>query len=345
MTEVMDTLTSSMFGDDLRVEFVAFADPDVIDTVRRWDGVVWAEGALDLPAEFSLNGATYSAAIAGVDTASRHRTIHDRQGSAIVIPAEGVVIGTTIEKRLGARVGDTVMVSLPAFMRTGESARSVFVKVVAICDEPIGTVAYMDRAYLWRVFKGQLEMPPGGISSLRLLVSDSRSEEVRRRLERMPEVGAVSSISDIRKMVDEVMSRFRQYVDYMSLFGAALAFSIVFSTVTINVLERTSEVATMRTLGVSRREVGLMLTIENLILALFGTAVGLPIGGWFVKQFVVAAQTEEQMELFSMKPALTVQTYVSAAVLVIIVVLVSQWPGLRMLGRLDLAKSTKERAT
>jgi putative ABC transport system permease protein len=345
MALVMDTLMSSMFVDDLRVEFAQYEDPRVISTVRSWEGVVWAEGSLDIPVEFAHDGLTYSAGVAGVDPESRQRTVLDKEGRAIDLRQDGVVIGTTVEKRLGVRAGDLVQVSLPAFMRSGDTSRSVEVEVIAICDEPIGTVAYMNRNYLWRVFKEELDMPTGAVSGLRLQVNGERTEEVRRRLEALPEVGAVVSITEVRKMLDEIMARFRQYVDYMSIFGAALAFSIVFSTVTINVLERANEVATMRTLGVSRVEVGLMVTVENLALAVIGTVVGLPVGGWFVRQFVIAAQTEEQMELFSMKPALATGTYMLAATLILLVVLVSQWPALRMLNRLDLAKATKERST
>ncbi len=345
MTVLMETLTATMFGDDLRVELIQYEDPRIVDTLRRWEGVVSVEGTLDVPAEFSRNGLAYSAAISGIEPAGSQRVIVDRSGAPIDLTRNGVVLGTTVQKRLQARVGDKVRVALPAFMRTEKATRTLEVEVIAICDEPIGTVAYMNRDYLWSVFKEEIDMPTGAVSSVRLLVNDEHSEVVRRRLEQLPEVAAVSSIADVRKMVNEIMARFRQYVNYMSVFGAALAFSIVFSTVTINVLERTNEVATMRTLGVSRREVGTMVTTENLLLALFGTAIGLPVGGWFVKQFILAAQTEEQMDLFSMKPALTGETYALAAALIFVVVLVSQWPALRMLNRLDLAKSTKERAT
>ncbi|HXH62348.1 MAG TPA: ABC transporter permease, partial [Fimbriimonadaceae bacterium] len=109
--------------------------------------------------------------------------------------------------------------------------------------------------------------------------------------------------------------------------------------------ERTNEVATMRTLGVGRMQVAAMITTENVLLALIGTIIGLPFGRWFFERFWAAAQTEEQMDLFSMQTHVFASTYVLAAVLIFIVVLLSQIPGLRMLGRLDLAKATKERAT
>jgi putative ABC transport system permease protein len=345
MTVIIDDMTSSMFGDDLRVEFIQYQDPDIVDTVSRWDGVVWAEGTLDVPAEFVFRGRAYSAAVLGVDPGSQQRTIRDFGGSPIDLDQDGIAIGPTIQDRLGVKVGDTVQLRLPAAMRRDDVSRLESVQVVAVCDEPIGTVAYMDRARVWRLFKEQLDMPPDAVSSVRLQVQTGRGEELRRRLTDLPDAGAVTSIADVRKMVEQMMNTFRTFVNYMLVFGAALAFSIVFSTVTINVLERTSEVATMRTLGVTRREVALMVTLENLMLAVIGTAVGLPVGRWFVERFWFAAQTEEQMELFSMEVTVLPQTYVMAGVLILVVVLLSQVPALRMLSRLDLAKATKERAT
>ena len=345
MTSLMDELTATMFGDDLRLEFIQYQDPDVVDAVARWPGVVWAEGSLGVPAEFTFGGSSYSAAIMGLDPGSQQRTIRDEAGAPIDLGQEGVVIGRTIQKKLGARVGDVVQVRLPAAMRREAVSRTEEARVLAVCEEPIGTVAYMDRSLVWQMFKEQLDMPTGAVSSIHLQTDPERMEEVRRRLLELPDAGAVSSISDVRDMVDEMLSTFRQFVNYMLLFGAGLAFSIVFSTVTINVLERTNEVATMRTLGVSRWEVSAMVTIENLLLALVGTAVGLPIGRWFFEQFWLAAQTEEQMELFTMKAYVFPSTYILAGSLIIAVVLASQFPALRMLNRLDLAKSTKERAT
>jgi putative ABC transport system permease protein len=345
MLVIMDRLTSSMFSDDLRLEFVQYQDPGVVDAISRWDGVVWAEGSLDVPAEFLFRENAYSAAIMGIDPGSQQRTVHDADGRPIDLSQEGIVIGPTIQDRLGAQVGDTIQVQLPAAMRREGVARTENVRVIAVCDEPIGTVAYMDRSLVWRHFKEQLDMPPNAVTSVRLQVHEDRIEELRRRLTGLPDAAGVTSVTDVRKMVDQMMNTFRTFVNYMLVFGAALAFSIVFSTVTINVLERTNEIATMRTLGVSWREVAGMVTLENLLLALAGTAIGLPVGRWFVEQFWFAAQTEEQMELFSMEVTVLPQSYFMAGALIIVVVLLSQVPALHMLSKLDLAKATKERAT
>ncbi len=345
MTVTIDRLTETMFNDDLRAEFAVYQDPDVVATVSQWEGVVWAEGVLDVPAELELSGNVYSASIAGLDPGSRQHVVRDAEGRPIDLDQDGIVLGRTIQMRLGARIGDTVRIRLPAVMRRDDVTRTESVRVVGVTNEPIGTVSYMERSRLSSLFKEHFDMPPDAVSSVRAQVQRERSEEIRRRLLQLSDIGAVSTVSEVRKMVDEMMALFRQFVMYMSVFGAALAFSIVFSTVTINVLERTNEVATMRTLGVSRMQVAAMITLENLLLATIGTALGLPIGRVFVEYFVIATQTEEQMELFSMEAAILPQTYVIATVLIFAVVLVSEVPGLRLLNKLDLARATKERAT
>jgi putative ABC transport system permease protein len=146
-------------------------------------------------------------------------------------------------------------------------------------------------------------------------------------------------------MLDNLMALSHRFINMMFLFGTALAFSITFNMVTVNVLERTSEVATMRTLGVGRWRIFGMITVENLLTAAIGVVLGLPLGRLLVEAFFRAAQTEEQMELLSMRVVVAPGTYIMAAVAVILVVLVSQVPALSHVNRLDLARATKERVT
>ena len=57
-------------------------------------------------------------------------------------------------------------------------------------------------------------------------------------------------------------------------FGAALAFVVVFTTFTANVTERTREIATMRTIGEDNLRLTVMITLENLAIAIAGDPAG-----------------------------------------------------------------------
>ncbi len=59
-------------------------------------------------------------------------------------------------------------------------------------------------------------------------------------------------------------------------FGAALAFVVVYTTFTANVTERTREIATMRTIGEDNLRLTVMITLENLAIAV----AAIPLGIW-----------------------------------------------------------------
>ena len=166
----------------------------------------------------------------------------------------------------------------------------------------------------------------------------------RSRLLDLPYAGSVLSIPQIRGLVTRMMETFRVFVLIMEFFGVALALAMIFNIVTINVLERTSEIATLRTMGVSRRQITIMVCTENLAVALMGILLGLPLSRWFIDMFWRAAQTEEQQELFTFNVAVKSETFVISVVAILFAVLLSQIPALRLVSRLDLVKATEERA-
>lgn len=77
---------------------------------------------------------------------------------------------------------------------------------------------------------------------------------------------------------------------------------------------------------------------------LIGIAIGLPFGRMLAVGFITAAQTQEQMELFSFNVVISPRTYFLAALIILTTVVLSQIPALLHVNRLDLARAAKERA-
>ncbi|MCL6554085.1 MAG: FtsX-like permease family protein, partial [Firmicutes bacterium] len=240
--------------------------------------------------------------------------------------------------------GDLVWVALPRG-RTEEEPRSHPVRVAGFVWEPIGTVAYLPADAVRRLFRRELALPHGAVSGIRIKADPRHRAAIRERLLGLPDAAAVTVLEDIERMMDNLMGTARRFITVMLLFGMALAFSITFTMVTINVLERSNEVATMRTVGVGRWTVLGIITMENLLTALLGVLLGLPLGRALVEGFFRAAQTEAQMELFSMKIVVRPGTYAVTALAIVAVVLLSQFPAMRQVNRLNLARATKERVT
>ncbi len=116
-----------------------------------------------------------------------------------------------------------------------------------------------------------------------------------------------------------------------------MAFVVIYNTFTANVIERTREIATMRTIGEDGAHLAGMVTLENLLLA----CVGLPLGVWLglrTAEAVLAAMSSEQ---FSLQIVVQPWTYVWVVAAAIVVLLLSEIPPIRRINKLDLAEATK----
>lgn len=147
--------------------------------------------------------------------------------------------------------------------------------------------------------------------------------------------------AETRKELDEMLDYAISFMWIMLGFGAALALAIVFTIVTVNILERRRELATMRTLGEGKTRIAAMITIENLLLGLAGLIPGILLGYGLALYFFRLMQTD----MFSFDLVIFSRTYVLTAGLVILIMLISQLPGIRQVNRLNLAQVIKEQAT
>lgn len=340
----VDLMVGSVFKDDIRVEFLGYQDRNVVNRIRSWPGVVWAEGTLEVPVEFTKGRRTYSALLVGLDPGTRLQDLQDADGRVVRLTDAGMLLGQTLRLKLGVGEGEVVLLSLPR-SRVLEQPAVRTARVTGFVWQPIGTIAYMPADQVRRLFREDLSLPLGAISSVRVKADPRYLSEIKTRVLSLPRAGAVMVLPEIRKMFESLMALSGRIFSIMLLFGMSLAFSITFNMVTVNVLERANEIATMRTMGVGRWRIFGMITAENLLTAAMGVCLGLPMGRALVEMFFRAAQTEEQAELFSMKVVVYPGTYAMAAAAIVLVVLVSQLPAILQVNRLNLARATKERVT
>lgn len=126
----------------------------------------------------------------------------------------------------------------------------------------------------------------------------------------------------------------------MLVCGAVLAGTMIFTTVSVSIGERTREVATLRASGVSTRTIARLVTAENLLVALLGIVPGVVLG-LVGGRLMMATYTTGQFALeFMVAPT----TVVVSVLTILAVAAASQVPGLRSLARLDLAQTVRERA-
>jgi putative ABC transport system permease protein len=120
-------------------------------------------------------------------------------------------------------------------------------------------------------------------------------------------------------------------------FATVVAFGVVYNNARISLAERARELATLRVIGFSRREVGAVLVTELVILALLAVPLGLLLGTGFATVIVKTVNTET----VRLPLVLTSSNYAFAVTVVVVASTFSALVVLRRLGQLDLVGALK----
>ena len=331
MLDTMDNAFDVQFNEiqkhDLKTVFTQGIDYRKTEVFQSWQQVRRAEPIAEIPVKL-VNGehSEHSAVTAIMEDATLLRPEH--VAGAQPLSTDGIFLTETLARDLDLEVGDTVMVE-------SERADRAF-PVDGLVRFPMGESAYMrlpQAATLMRGFHAT--------SALLELEQSEYEAEVTRMLEMRAYVLSVERSAAVREGFEELMALTNQFIGIMTVFGMSLAAFAVFNTVTLNVTERSRELATMRTLGFSKRQVNMLITVESLITGVIGILLG------FVLGYAIEAYLVGQMSTLDWNMDIIIEpsTYIIVGVLTLAVLLLSQVPGLRGLHKRNLADATKELAS
>ncbi|MEU8346479.1 ABC transporter permease [Spirillospora sp. NPDC048832] len=291
-------------------------------------GVRAAEPAAHLDVTITSGGAGYSTTVVGLPERTRMHRFLTPGGGERALPARGALLGSALRGRLGVDTGDRIGLRLAG-------GRTVTTTVAGFVDEPLGTRAY---AALGQVAAWDPGARPGSV----LVAFDPGADRaaVERALTARPGVVAYTDAQALKKTMDRYMDLFYVFVAVMLAFGGLLAFTVLFATLSVNLAERGTELATLRAAGVGRRRLARLVTAENLLVTAAGAVPGLILGRLATGAFLGAFNSD----LMSFRAEIAPATYAWSALAVLAVAWLAQRPGLRGLARMDLAALVRERA-
>ncbi|WP_282710104.1 FtsX-like permease family protein [Lancefieldella sp. Marseille-Q7238] len=199
---------------------------------------------------------------------------------------DSVVLSEKIAKKLNVQVGDTITVY--------EQDR---IGNVADAGRPL-TVTGITENYAWHyMYLGvDAEQSLGSRENISyaLLFSAPNDETIRQHLgDELSKDSRVATASDINatiKVYRESLAVVGQVVAILIISAALLAFIVLYNLTNINIEERIREIASLKVLGFTRREVDAYVFREVFLLTLGGSGLGLVLGS-VLEGFVV--QTAE----------------------------------------------------
>jgi putative ABC transport system permease protein len=321
---------------DVTAGFVPEQPGRAITQIASWAPVERVEPSLEIPVEVERGGVRHPTILSGLAPSSELRRLTDESGRKVAPGRGEALLGRLLRDKLGVGEGDLVRIHYAQNRR--EFKITTTVRVGPEITQPVGSIVYMDMDEVERLFANRLGYPLNAVSAALIQTRDGQTGWLRERLERMPSVAAVRTQAQTQEQIEEMLKFTQAFIGVIAFFGVGLAFAVVFTSVSISVLERTRELATLRTLGYGLRRIAWFITVENLLIAALGIAAGIPLGRWLDIALVRASQTES----FTMEPVIFARTYVIAIIGVLLLTLLAQLPSFAYVRRLNLAAATKE---
>ncbi len=236
---------------DLKVALVVSTGADeVLSELRNFPGVLGAEVLRAAPVRLRSGHRSRDVALSGTSPSSRLRQMVNLKMAPRPLPADGMVLTAKLAEVLHVHAGDTLEVQL----LTGDR-RTGIIPVTGVVNEPIGFGATMadDALARWLGERPLADMALVEMDEAQVPAFLARTKEI-------PRVTSAIQQKTLIALFQEMMNR-TMWVDLVFLggFAGALAFSIVYNDARIALSERARELATLRVIGFTHREVARLL--------------------------------------------------------------------------------------
>ncbi len=310
---------------------LGLAEPSSARTMHEFErlpGVIDAEPTRMAAVRIHFNGRSRQIALRSLEIGGRHNRAVDIRGKEIPPPAEGLIISAKLAEVLDARPGDELIVEAL------EGKRPIRpVKLVALAEDFTGIAAYMERRAVNRFLEeGDV------ITGATLTLDAAQRAEFLRALKGIPRVSAVAIKESMRQAFRETTAQSMGLIQTIYLtFAVIVAFGVIYNNARISLAERARELATLRVIGLTQREVGAIIVIELAILAAAALPLGLLMGTGLATGIIQSVNTET----VRLPLVFTSYTYTFAILVVIIASSFSAFVVLRKLKQLDLIGALK----
>ena len=294
-------------------------------------GVMRAEPMRMISVEFQHNTITHRGALSAIEPQNQLYPIFDDVSRSVqTVPDSGVVLASRLAKKLDVDVGDELWVEVLQGRRP-----TLPLKVVDIIETYIGMPAYINLEYMNRLLKeGQ------SFEYANLLIDPAKQPLLFEKLKSTPNVSSVmikqAALEEFEKTLIEHLMVF---ISMFSTLAAVLGFGVAYNSTRIALSERGRELATLRVLGFTRKEISYVLLGEVMMLILVGLGMGCFIGLGLVWSMASSFDTE----LFRIPLIIENSTYGSAVMVILVATFISAALVRNRVDKLDLIRVLKTR--
>ena len=246
---------------------------------------------------------------------------------------DGFVLTEKLAAELGVRAGDAVTLTEQDAIgnATGTSYEAT---VTGIVENYVYHYAYMGPA----LYEQLMGKAPDYRTVLAVTTSDP---DLRVQFSNdLLAAGGVKTVAYNDETIDayrDMMSSVNMIVVVLVTAAAALAFIVLYNLTNINITERMREIATLKVLGFTPREMNAYIFREIFLLVAIGCAVGLVLGVWMEGFVVVTAEVDQIMFGRAIHPTSFLLAFLLTMLFTVLVMLAMRGK----LRRIDMVESLK----
>lgn len=330
IARVVNVMFRAVYREDVSVVFNEPRPAGVRYEVEHLPGVTRVEAHRFVPARLRFGHRRRRLALTGLERGAELWRVVDMDYRVTHLPPEGVLLTKKLAESLGVKSGDVLTVEVL------EGERPVRqVPVAGTVDDLIGMSAYMDLDALNRLMhEGKT------ISGLHLMVDEDALPALYANLKKTPAVRSVIIPGALLENFNQTLARtMGTSTAVLIFFACVIAFGVVYNGARIALSERGRELASLRVLGFTQREVGVMLLGEQALLTLLAIPIGW-VFGYLLSWLITWAIDTELMRL---PLVISSRTVVRASLIVLLAAMLSALLVVRRLRRLDLIEVLKTR--
>jgi putative ABC transport system permease protein len=288
------------------------------------------EGQRIVPVRLVAGHRSYRTSLVGLSVQSELKVLRDAALAPVAVPADGLMLSHPLADHLGLQIGDSVTIEVQ------EAKRPVLhLPVVKLSEDILGFSATMDIAALNRLMRED-----DVVNAASIKIDASQYHLVWPRIQAMPKIEASSVKLLWLVLFDETIAGMIAVAAFiLAGFGLLIAIGVVYNSARVALQERAWELASLRILGFTRREVATILLSEFV----FELILALPIGlfaGYALIEFMVSLRVRES---FQVPVVIEPTSYAIAAIVIIAAGFASAFVVRRRIDKFDLVAVLKTR--
>lgn len=168
-------------------------------------------------------------------------------------------------------------------------------------------------------------------------ITDEQKSKMSEEILNIKGVSSVNMISDMMKMVSDMLNTMNYVVVILIVASALLAFVVLYNLANINIAERQREIATLKVLGFYNKEVDNYINKENIIFTIIGVVLGLVFGTFLTDGIIASVEIDKLRFLKNIEPI----SYVYSAAITILFSLIVNAIIHFILKKIDMIESLK----